>query len=426
MPETMPQVTPLVVLVLLGVGGSIIGVWIWAILRIAFRLPVLPPNTPRVVPWGPGSVLVALLIWVATQVAVPVAYRAAVGGGAVKPDGGNAAAAVVAAPGPGLLMTFSALSNAATLILVPLVLAATSGATRRDFGVGLSGLGRQLGRGVLAYPLLAPVVFGVMLTCVAIWRDRTEHPLEKALKLDASPGMAAILFLAAVVLAPAAEELIFRGVLLGWLTRLALGTRAPSRVSPTADDPEAAFAGPPRPDLIFPEPDAEVTFFDPTGPRPKSDGGGPDPGSTPTPAGRSLRLLAAKVVVSLVFGALHGAVWPTPIPIFFLSLGLGLLYQRTGSLLAPIALHMTFNGVSTAILFLALGARPAAPAPMVPPAPIPVPGPARAAAAPPVVAIRPSADDPATPPRKMGTTSPFWLTPRRDADNFSSPSMRKT
>ena len=69
-------------------------------------------------------------------------------------------------------------------------------------------------------------------------------------------------------------------------------------------------------------------------------------------------MLAANVAVSLVFAALHGAVWPTPIPIFFLSLGLGLLYQRTGGILAPIALHMTFNGVSTLLMFLSLGGRP--------------------------------------------------------------------
>ena len=76
---------------------------------------------------------------------------------------------------------------------------------------------------------------------------------------------------------------------------------------------------------------------------------------------RALRLLAANVIVSLIFAALHGAVWPTPIPIFFLSLGLGFLYQRTGGILAPIALHMTFNGVSTTMMFLVAGGGGGAP-----------------------------------------------------------------
>jgi hypothetical protein len=36
-------------------------------------------------------------------------------------------------------------------------------------------------------------------------------------------------------------------------------------------------------------------------------------------------------------------------------MGLGMLYQRTGSLIAPMALHMTFNGVSTLLMLLSLG-----------------------------------------------------------------------
>ena len=44
----------------------------------------------------------------------------------------------------------------------------------------------------------------------------------------------------------------------------------------------------------------------------------------------------AIVLTSLIFAALHAAQWPAPIPLFLLAVGLGVVYQRTGSLLAPI------------------------------------------------------------------------------------------
>ena len=49
---------------------------------------------------------------------------------------------------------------------------------------------------------------------------------------------------------------------------------------------------------------------------------------------------------------MHAAQWPAPIAIFVLSVALGTLYQRTGSLLAAIAMHGTFNGFSTLLLLL--------------------------------------------------------------------------
>ena len=63
-------------------------------------------------------------------------------------------------------------------------------------------------------------------------------------------------------------------------------------------------------------------------------------------------LAAAIFGTSLLFACIHTAVWPTPIPLFVLALGLGVLAQRTRSLIGPIVLHSLFNGVSCVQLLL--------------------------------------------------------------------------
>lgn len=50
---------------------------------------------------------------------------------------------------------------------------------------------------------------------------------------------------------------------------------------------------------------------------------------------------------ALLFGMLHVGVWPTPIPLFVLGLGLGWLAWRTQSLVGPIVLHALFNAVGS-------------------------------------------------------------------------------
>ena len=60
------------------------------------------------------------------------------------------------------------------------------------------------------------------------------------------------------------------------------------------------------------------------------------------------------VIISALFAVVHLPQWPAPIAIFFLSLGLGVVYQRSGSLFASFVMHALFNGFSTLILFQAV------------------------------------------------------------------------
>ena len=118
------------------------------------------------------------------------------------------------------------------------------------------------------------------------------------LRQDLNSSTIVIAFLSAVVMAPIAEEILFRGVLLGWLPELF------DRPSPE-EELEV------RPPLVLPSSSLPVVFS------------------------------------SIVFGAVHYAQMPAPIAIFFLSVALGVLRQRTGSLIPSIVLHALFNACST-------------------------------------------------------------------------------
>jgi membrane protease YdiL (CAAX protease family) len=58
---------------------------------------------------------------------------------------------------------------------------------------------------------------------------------------------------------------------------------------------------------------------------------------------------------SIVFAAVHSSAWPDPIPLVLVGMMLGVAYQRTRNLLAPVFAHALFNGVMT-ILALTVGA----------------------------------------------------------------------
>lgn len=61
-------------------------------------------------------------------------------------------------------------------------------------------------------------------------------------------------------------------------------------------------------------------------------------------------LWPALLIVSLVFAAIHFHI-PSLIPLFLLGIALGLAYESSGTLLAPIVLHAVFNGTNILMLF---------------------------------------------------------------------------
>ena len=382
-PQPMPN--PLAILVVMVLLTGVVAAWLTVLLRFAMGYPLVPLAARRIVPWGAGSVLLTIVAWMGMQVAAGVTYRTLAPAPPPAPEVAGAKDAPAKPPArpalqPAEIMGLTAASNVLAVLAILILLRGTSGARLRDLGVEAAGAGSRFRQGVVAYFLLAPCVFALMLIAVWIW-GKTNHPLQDAFTSHPSPATVAVLVFAAVIMAPLSEELVFRGVLLGWLTKVALGGGDRSKPAAPAgwDEVDARFAPLAEslaPPIVVDEVDAESAELLPIVDLP------PAAIEPPTPLQAS-RMILANLAVSIIFAMLHGAQWPAPVPLLVLSMGMGYLYQRTGSILGPLALHMTFNGVSTLLMILMLGSEPTAPAPAPAPAParkvVPAPVPAPAA-----------------------------------------------
>ena len=168
-------------------------------------------------------------------------------------------------------------------------------------GLGARDSARGLGFGLITGFAVIPLVFGAAILTDWVYRaiDYTHpdaHDLLRVLRRSGEPVTRILIVAGATVVAPLAEELMFRGHLQTLLRRMLGGS---------------------------------------------STGGG---GVSPTAS------WGAIVIASAMFAAVHPA-WTWP-PIFLLSLCLGWLYERTGNLWAPVALHALFNTTSTVIFLL--------------------------------------------------------------------------
>ncbi|MDB5349614.1 MAG: amino terminal protease self-immunity [Planctomycetota bacterium] len=323
-PDLDPIVASSILLLVLIVGTSILAAWSWMLVTIALGRPLLPHAPRRVVPWGLISVLAVLLLYLGVQFGTGIIY------GMVK----WLSAGMQAKRNPQIplrdLLVVVGISNILTVQLVPVLLRVTSGARLSDLGLTTRDLGKNIARGAVLCVLLLPVIYTTMLLASRVWPPK-KHPIELAIRADRSPATLLLTSFSAVVAAPLTEEVLFRGVLLGWLWKVGLGRRSragedllllDSDVDPFVDNPESPTAAP-KPDPF---------------------------------AGNWRMDWLANVIASVIFAGLHYAQWPAPIPLFLLSLGLGEAYRRTGSLVAPITMHATFNGLSTVAMMLAASA----------------------------------------------------------------------
>jgi len=190
---------------------------------------------------------------------------------------------------------------------------------------------------VLAWAVLTPLVLGfnraVIELSARLGSPPEEHPLVKLAGLRPALDQGLFVFRACVA-APLVEEILFRGLLLPWLLgrrwrvwpALAVGVLLAGYVShPSGESALALLA---RGPVLF------------------AVGLAAGYGLLALRARRKRRTVGAVYVSAAVFAAVHSGVWPSPVPLFVLGLGLGWLAVRTRGVLVPAVVHGLFNTVS--------------------------------------------------------------------------------
>lgn len=364
-PSLLASLILLLIFFLLFCG--VVGSWSWVVWRMQAGQAVFPRVVKSAsVPWGLGSLLLVLLTWLITNIGLITIYVKAttVAAPVVVPAGKGAEAGVARSLGFTEQMVVTSLINGALLLVIPLVLKLTSQARLVDLGLDRRRLGAQLLIGTLAFFLIAPFVYMLNGLAILIWKPES-HPLEKMIRNESSMGIAELAVLSAVILAPAAEELIFRGVIQRWLSKLFQPRlRSPQEwleepaeavdISGNSEDRQGEAAlhselTPPRTDV--PLPSFEANPFTP----PTTSLVSESIANPIEPAMYPHRVALQPIfLTSLLFALVHFPQWPAPLAIFFLSLGLGIVFERSGSLIAAMVMHALFNGLSTLLLFVLL------------------------------------------------------------------------
>ena len=274
------------------------------------------------------------------------------------------------------LLALQAVSSVALLVIAALVLRVRSRSPLRDLGLSFNRWWLQVGVGLVAFLAIQPALMATQAAMTRIWESR-QHPLLKMVTDEFSPGVPQLAILLAVIVAPIAEELIFRGVIQSWLVSRAasvLNGKSPSisrgltlnsPISPSQPGPPAPVpdsseklatpAGPYSPPPEAVDSTSEPQEFTPyVAPSVQVSAQLDKPSSSnPRPHSRAAAVFGVGIT-SLVFAALHFDQWPAPIALFLLAAAIGYVYERTGSLIAAICMHAAFNGLSTFLLLSSL------------------------------------------------------------------------
>ncbi len=211
-------------------------------------------------------------------------------------------------------------------------------ATLRDLGIPTARqVTRDVGLGVATFlAAVAPVLcVQALLLSLTQQKELSNHPLVKMVSGDERQlGVFVLATIAAVIVAPICEEILYRLVLQGWLEKWEderLGWHVMGSPGEVASDD----AG-----LAVDTPVAESCSA------PAVEATPPVRGVAGLPHGWFPILTSAAL-----FGAAHYGYGPEPVPIFLLAIILGFVYQRTHRIIPCIVAHSLFNALTMLTLW---------------------------------------------------------------------------
>lgn len=260
------------------------------------------------------------------------------------------------------------------------------GKWRYDFALALGGFA------LLTFPV---ITLRLLLSLLFSREDVvTDHPLLQAILEDQGWKLFFVSVFVAVVVAPIIEEFFFRLLLQGWFERLhdfftrgarrgdrdwwmVLGqpkalpsgeyaglSREPNDAAawngPATEAGDSSLGAEPSRPSIADHSDVADYYRPPRADLTRAPDEAPAANET-LPANETPTIFTAAprpwwptVLSSLLFSLAHFGHGLDPIPLFFLSLGLGIIFRQTGRLLPCVLLHMFFNGFSMLMMGLHL------------------------------------------------------------------------
>ena len=219
------------------------------------------------------------------------------------------------------------------------------------FGFDTAALGADIELGLRWFMML--VVPVVLIQLVLTQWFPTKHPLIEMLRESKDLSFLPVAAFAAVITAPIFEEAFFRMYLQGWMEKLqTTSSRTRLGVSTKADRDSVLLGGESSASLIA---ENEVSQdLQPNLYRPSESLADADRIDS-TAVMRERPVLWIPIVVSSgLFALAHFSHGPDWVPLFFLALGLGYLYQRTGRIQACIVVHMLVNALGILQLWAAI------------------------------------------------------------------------
>jgi membrane protease YdiL (CAAX protease family) len=253
-----------------------------------------------------------------------------------------------------LTLATAVLSCLVLLIGLPLV-ALRCGANARDFGWSANDFVGDLKLGLAAFVMLAPPVYVLQAVLTQIWPS--EHPLVELFKAGPDVRLFGMLALAAAIVAPIFEELMFRVVLQGFLEKavsfrgsvfeLVFGGSHPEPDTLYAVNQAAPEAVESAVQTLNPGPTNINPYAPPVEAKVLEDGsvarGSAEVESIPL---RGWRAWLPIGISAIIFALLHFEHGPDWIPLFFLAVGMGYLYQRTHRVVPSLVVHVSLNSLS--------------------------------------------------------------------------------